>query len=285
MPTGDPTSKPSPSPTEAPTGLPTDDPTRNPTPEATDEPTQKPSPSPTDAPTGIPTGEPTQEPSPSPTDAPTGIPTGEPTDEPSPSPTDAPTDMPTSNPTPRCEENTDYFILGFGWEMYLSSIDKAVILSGRYDQDGAVFINENDEDLQIWFEKVGTDHVFIVGNASDTRLQIVYLDFVGTWTDDDNPIIDSDDESEWEPNDETLEFVTSNMTLFDCEGENLGSAVYTDYAHVYQGRSSGMCIGIVVSFGICIHVFVFFCFIGSKTGYGLIVIAMGLMMCIMAILQ
>ena len=124
--------------------------------------------------------------------------------------------------------------------MYLSSIDKAVVLSGRYDQDGSVFINENDEDLQIWFEKIGTDHVFVVGNASDTRFQIIYLDFVTTWTDDDNPIIDSEDESEWEPSDETLEFVTSNMTLFDCEGENLGSAVYTDYAHVYQGRSSGM---------------------------------------------
>ena len=144
-------------------------------------------------------------------------------------------------PTPTCPDYSDYFILGFGWEMYLSSEDTSVWLSGRYDEDSSgVFINEDNDDYQIWFEQVGTDYLLVVGLASDTRLQLYYKDYVSTWTDSDNPIVDSDDESEWDKGDSTLEFVTSNMTLFDCEGENQGSNIYSAQSSLfYHANMSG----------------------------------------------
>ena len=147
-----------------------------------------------------------------------------------------------------CEEGTNYMILGPGWEYYLASEDNTIVLSGKYDQDGTQFVYENGDDIALWWEDVGTDHVFVVGNESDVRYQLYYIDYVSTWTNDDNPLTDSDDENEWESGDESAEFITGNITLYDCEGNNLGTDVYTAYSHAYL--SSGLfCFVIICAFG------------------------------------
>ena len=233
-PTSGPTERPTERPSDRPTNNPTTaDPTPGPSPDPTPDPTPGPSPDPTPSPTPDPTSDPTPGPSPDPTPDPTPNPSDNPTPNPSDNPTQDPTPNPTVFPTPTCPDNSDYFVLGFGWELYLASLDESHVLSGTYDQDGDVFINQDNSDYQIWFEQVGTDYVFVVGLASDSRFQLYYKDLVSTWTDNDNPIVDSDDENEWDEGDETLEFVTSNMTLFNCEGENQGTNILTQYSSLY----------------------------------------------------
>ena len=150
-----------------------------------------------------------------------------------------------------CSEDSNYMVLGSGWEYYLASEDKSIVLTGRYNQDGTQFVYENGGDIALWWEEVGTDHVFVVGNESNIKNQLYYIDHVSKWTDDDNPLTDSDDENEWESSDESAEFVTGNITLYDCHGNNLGTNVYIAYSNDYY--SSGM-----FNFGDCL-VFLRFC--------------------------
>ena len=168
-------------------------------------------------PSGRPTNDPTDRPSDRPTDRPTDNPTKNPTEPPSLNPSQAPTAI----PTPRCDENGEYIILGKYWEVYLASTDTNVYLTGRYNRHSEVFINADDSNLQIWVEEFGNSYLLFVGPQDDYQLQLYYRYLVSEWTDDNNPIINSDDENNW------------------YGGENQGSAIYTDYSYIYYGRSSG----------------------------------------------
>ena len=130
----------------------------------------------------------------------------------------------------------NYIVLDGGWEMYSAILDESLTLDGKYNQDDddddSFSFTREDGLAGIWIEQEtnGNEYYLIVGEvtSSDT-FELMYKTGVSLWTQDDNPLINSNDESEWEPFvDETLEFITSNMTFYNCRDEKVESEEFVD---------------------------------------------------------
>lgn len=109
--------------------------------------------------------------------------------------------------------------LGEGWSIMEVSVEGVYV----YDTASGTFIRE-DGAYSIWINTVGQ---LTVGDSTSGFMFISYIETLDAWTDDNNPAVNSDDETNWEAGDEMVTFETGVIASY-CDGDNLGTALCSD---------------------------------------------------------
>lgn len=119
----------------------------------------------------------------------------------------------------------DILILGDGWTIDGTSI------SGEYSQnsDQQYILKIGDGNDRIMFEETdNNDYKLIIGKKNNEDSQIAYVTLVSSWTNSNNPLTNGNNAENWSNVNGDTSFTVGDITLQDCNGNDLGTDLCDD---------------------------------------------------------